>query len=109
MGDYSGKVTKSFKIVPKGTTLSKLGSAKKSFTAKWKKQSGITGYQIQYSTKSNFSGAKTLTIKNAKTLTKTVSKLYAKKVYYVKVRTYKTVSGTHYMSKWSKAYKVKTK
>lgn len=108
-GNYQGEITQWFKIVPKGTTLSKLTAGKKAFTAKWKKLGGITGYQIQYSTKSNFSGAKLITVRNASTLSKTVKGLSAKKVYYVRVRTYKTVSGTHYMSNWSKTYKVKTK
>ena len=108
-GKYSGSKTLYFNIVPKGTSLTKLTAGKKCFAAKWKKLGGITGYQIQYSTKSNFSGAKLVTIKNSKILKTTVKKLSAKKVYYVRVRTHKTVSGTHFMSNWSKTYKVKTK
>jgi hypothetical protein len=40
---------------------------------------------------------------------KTISKLSAKKTYYVRIRTYKTVSGKKYYSDWSKALPVKTK
>ena len=108
-GNYEGRVTKSFKIVPKGTSLSTLTAGKKALAAKWKKLGGITGYQIQYSTKSNFSGAKLVTIRSTSTLSKTIKSLSAKKVYYVRVRTYKTVSGMNFMSNWSKTYKVKTK
>lgn len=36
-------------------------------------------------------------------------KLKAKKKYYVRVRTYKTVGGVKYYSPWSKVKKVKTR
>ena len=94
--------------LPSATSLTKVTAGSKSFTANWKKQA-VTGYQVQYSLKSNFSGAKTVTIKNAKTLKTTVKKLSAKKVYYVRVRTYKTISKVNYFSTWSKTYKMKTK
>ena len=109
MGNYQGEITQWFKIVPKGTSLAKLTAGKKAFTAKWKKLGGITGYQIQYSANAKFTGAKTVTIKGATAAGKAIKNLKAKQVYYVRVRTYKTVSGTHYMSNWSKTYKVKTK
>ena len=109
MGNYQGEITQWFKIIPKGTSLAKLTAGKKSFTAKWKKLGGITGYQIQYSTNAKFTGAKKVTIKGATAAGKTIKNLKAKQVYYVRVRTYKTVSGTHYMSNWSKTYKVKAK
>lgn len=94
--------------LPSGTSITKLTPGKKAFTAQWKK-AGFSGYQVQYSLKSNFSGAKTVTIKNAKTLKTIVKKLSAKKVYYVRIRTYKTISKANYFSAWSKAVKVKTK
>ena len=94
--------------LPTGTTVTKLTPAKKAFTAQWKKQT-VTGYQLQYGLKANFAGAKTLTVKNAKTLKATVSKLAAGKVYYVRIRTYKTIAKANYFSAWSKVYKVKTK
>jgi len=53
-------------------------------------------------------GAKKLTITSNKTLSKKVTKLIAKKKYYVQVRTYKTVSGTKYYSAWSAKKSVKT-
>ena len=52
--------------------------------------------------------AKTVTVKGAKKTTKTIKKLKNKKTYYVQVRTYKSVDGKRYYSKWSKAKKVKT-
>ncbi|MBR1763379.1 MAG: leucine-rich repeat domain-containing protein [Eubacterium sp.] len=107
---YSGTISKTFKINPKGTTLSKVTAGSKSFTATWKKQATqTTGYQIQYSTSSKFKNAKTVTVKKNKTTKTTVKKLKAKKKYYVRIRTYKTVSGTKYYSAWSATKTVTTK
>ena len=94
--------------LPAGTSLTKVTGAKKAFTAQWKK-GAVTGYQLQYSTNNKFTGAKTVTIKKAATLKYTVSKLAANKTYYVRVRTYKAISGANYFSTWSGAKAVKTK
>ena len=109
-GNYSGTKNLTFTINPKGTALSKVTAAKKGFTVKWKKQAvQTTGYQIQYGLKSNFKGAKTVTIKKNKTVKGTVKKLKAKKKYYVRIRTYRTVGGKTYYSAWSASKAVKTK
>ena len=70
-----------------------------------KKAASVTGYQIQYGTKKNFKGAKAV---NTKATTKYLTKL-AKKKYYVRVRTYKTVDGKTYYSSWSGAKTVTIK
>ena len=114
-GNYSGSKMLTYNINPKGTSMSKVTAAKKSFKAKWKKQSTqTTGYQLQYSTSSKFKkGTKTVNISKNKTTSKSVVKLYAKKKYYVRVRTYKTVKfggkNIKLYSGWSKAKAVKTK
>ena len=114
-GNYSGTKTLTYNINPKGTSMSKVTAAKKGFKAKWKKQSTqTTGYQLQYSTSSKFKkGTKTVNISKNKTTSKSVRKLYAKKKYYVRVRTYKTVKfggkNIKLYSGWSKAKAVKTK
>ena len=95
--------------LPAGTSFTKVPAGSRSFAAQWKKQANATGYQIEYSTKSNFSGSKKVTVKSNKTLKTTVKKLSAKKVYYVRIRTYKTIGKVNYFSTWSKAVKVKTK
>ena len=95
--------------LPTGTSLTKLTPAKKAFTAQWKKNAAVTGYQIQYSTNAKFTSSKKLTVKNNKTLKATLKKLSAKKVYYVRIRTCKTIAKVNYFSAWSKAYKAKTK
>ena len=74
-----------------------------------KKTSRVTGYQLQYSLSSDFSDAKTVTIKDSSVVSKSIKKLKNKKTYYVRIRTYKTVSGKNFYSDWSAAKKVKTK
>ena len=87
------------------TTITSVKAQSKAFTVKWKKKSGITGYQIQYSTNSKFKkGNKSIKIKNAKTVSKKITKLKVAKKYYVRIRTYK---GKKY-SKWSKVKSIKT-
>ena len=109
-GDYAGTVTKSFKINPKSTTISSITAKSKGIKVKWKKnKTQTTGYQIQYSTSSKFKGAKTVTVSKNKTTDKTISKLKAKKKYYVRIRTYKKIGSAKYYSSWSKVKKVTTK
>ena len=87
------------------TTITSVKAQSKSFTVKWKKKSNITGYQIQYSTNSKFKKEnKSVKIKNAKTVSKKITKLKVAKKYYVRIRTYK---GKKY-SKWSKVKSIKT-
>lgn len=86
------------------TTITSVKAQSKAFTVKWKKKSGITGYQIQYSTNSKFKkGNKSIKIKNAKTISKKITKLKSNKKYYVRIRTYQ---GKKY-SKWSKVKSIK--
>ena len=108
-GNYSGSLSKTFKINPKKTKLSKVKANKKGFTASWEKQTTqTTGYQLQYSTSKSFKNAKTKTVSKSKT-SKKITGLKAKKKYYVRIRTYKTVDGKKYYSKWSSAKSVTTK
>lgn len=103
-------IKKTFKVIPKGSTLSNVTAAKAGFTAKWNKRTTqTTGYQLQYSTNKNFNSAKTVTISKNTAVSKRVSNLKSGKTYYVRVRTYKTVDKTKYYSTWSAANTVKTK
>ena len=113
-GKYSGTYKLSYSIVPKATSVSKLKAAKKGFTVTWKKQkTQVTGYQVQYSLKKSFQSATVKTVKKNKATSLKVTKLKAKKTYYVRVRTYKEVkvSGktVKLYSAWSNAKKIKTK
>ena len=104
-GNYSGSKTVTFKINPKPTKIYNVVGSKPQFVVKWTKQTTqVTGYQIQYSLSSSFaSGNKTVTISKNSINSKTIKKPKAGKTYYVRVRTYKTVSGKKYYSTWSKA------
>ena len=110
-GKYTGKITKSFVINPKGTSLKSVKRAKKAFKATWKKQSKqTTGYQIQYSTKKGFgSKVKTVTVSKNKVTSKTIRSLKKNQKYYVRVRTYKKAGNSKFYSGWSKTKSVKTK
>ncbi|MCD7715202.1 MAG: fibronectin type III domain-containing protein, partial [Lachnospiraceae bacterium] len=96
-----------------GTTLSSVkNSASKKLAVKWKKKSNVSGYQIQYSTKSSFasgSATKTKKVSGASKKSCTLSSLKKGKTYYVRIRTYKTVNGKTYYSAWSAKKKVKIK
>ena len=114
-GKYSGTKTLYFTIKPKATSISSLTAGSKKFTVKWKKQATqTTGYQVQVATNKKFKkNKKTVTIKKQKTTKTTVKKLKAKKKYYVRVCTYKTVKingkSIRIYSGWSKAKTVTTK
>jgi hypothetical protein len=83
----------------------------KTVTVSWEKQATqTTGYEIQYATNSKFTkNKKTITVKGAKTASKTIKNLSSNKNYYVRIRTYKTVDGKKYYSAWSETQSVKTK
>lgn len=112
IGSYTGRVTKKFKIVPKGISVSKIAAKSKGFTVSWKKQAkSMDGCQLQYSTSRKFT-KKTTVKKMVKKPSKTklvVKKCRAKKKYYIRIRTYKTVKGKKYYSGWSKVKVITTK
>ena len=107
---YDGTMNVSYVINPKTASGLKLTAGSKRFTAKWTKKSPqVTGYQIQYSRNSSFSKRSNKWISSYKTTSATVKNLSAKKKYYVRIRTYKTVNGTKYYSKWAAVKTITTK
>ncbi len=110
-GKYTGKKTVTFRINPKGTAVQKLTKGRKQMKVTWKAQkTQASGYRIQYSTSSKFKKDTHIkTVKSYKTKSLKIKKLKAKKKYYVRIQTYKTVGGIKYYSGWSKAKSVKTK
>lgn len=77
-------------------------AGKRKLSVSWRKNSKASGYQIRYSLKSSFSGAKTVMVRSGKTTTKKLTGLKRGKRYYITVRAYKTVKGKKYYSSWSK-------
>lgn len=95
-------------VNPKGTSISRLdnpSSGKMRITLN--QNSAVSGYQLQILPK----GGKSVYIVMGgyKNLTKVFSSLPKNQTYYVRVRTYKTVSGTHYLSAWSSVKSVTIK
>lgn len=75
----------------------------------WKKQSKITGYQIQYSTSKTFAKGNKVVKVSKSAAKKTIAKLKKGKTYYVRIRTYtKNKTGTSY-SAWSGKKTIKIK
>lgn len=81
----------------------RLGSAtnraSKSMTVSYVRNTKATGYELQYSMRSNFKGAKTVKVK-AKSTSKKIKSLGRNQKYYVRMRAYKKVQGTTYYSAW---------
>ena len=71
---------------------------------KWKKLSGIQGYQIRYGTDRKFKKAKMKQIKSNKC---TITKLKKKKTYYFQIRAYNIVNGRKVYGTWGNIKKVK--
>ena len=95
---------KTEKLAQRKPAIASLKSSKKGrLTVKWKKGSGISGYQISYSTSSKFtkSTTKSVTITKAGSTAKTLTKLKSKKKYYVRIRVYKKQKGGKLYGAWS--------
>ncbi len=115
-GNYKGTITKAFKIIPKKPTIKKPKAAKKAITVNWKamktkmSKKRITGYQVQIAKNNKFTkGKKSFKVKGYKETSYTFTKLKSKTKYFVRVRTYRTISGKTYYSKWSSVKNIKTK
>lgn len=108
-GNYKGTITEELTIALKSSGITGLTGGRKCFTAKWKKASlGVTEYQIQYSTSKNFKKAKTVRVRNARTVRTKITGV-KKGRYYVRIRTAGKIKGKVYYSGWSSAKKVTVK
>ena len=108
-GKYTGHVTRTFTIRPKGTKITQLKTGRHTMRLRWAAQkTQVDGYQIQYSKSRKFSGERKTIKLSAGTTVKKIKKLKTGS-YYVKVRTYKKVSGKTYYSVWSSARKAAVK
>ena len=110
-GNYGGVKTLNYKINLKGVGISKAKGGKKKMRVTLKSRVvACTGYEAWVCAKKGFgSGVKKAKVSKGKK-TFTISKIKSKKkILYVKVRTYKTINGEKYVSKWSSVKKVKMK
>ena len=98
---------------PGKVKIKKIVAANKKLKVTWKKLKGVDGYQIQYSANKKFKSSKTVTIKKANTVKKTLKKLKKRKKYFVRVRAYAegNLNGKRVVSygKWSAVKKQTTK
>lgn len=110
IGNYIGTKNVYFTIYPKNATIKSVSPLRKGFRIVWNKQTVQTdGYQIQYSSRSDFKTYGIATITSNGIIAKNVYNLKARKGYYVRIRTYRVVNDKRYCSLWSPKKYVKTK
>lgn len=101
VGNWKGRMKRSFTIRPASTRLTELQQGEGSLTLRWKRQKNVKGYQIQYSSREDFSGAKSVTVKGRKKSAKTIRGLEEQQLCFVRIRTWKNRGGRRYYSSWS--------
>ena len=103
-GNYRGSKSKSFRIIPKTVSISRVSSpAGKELKVSWKKnKKQISGYEVKYSTRKNLKSAVTKKIKKSSAVSCTIQNLKSRKKYYVRIRAYKKAGSKTYYGNWSK-------
>lgn len=92
-------------VIPKKMSATSLKTKASTITATWKKDTHVTGYQLQYSTNSKFKSklTKTITFKKYSNVKTTIKKLKKKSKYYVRIRSYKKYGKKQLFGSYSKA------
>lgn len=107
------RITKKYTLTvnPDKTTLKSVKSPSEGKVAiSWKKNRSGQGYQFSYSTSKNFrKETKSFNVQENSITTVSVTGMMRKTTYYVRVRSYKSVSGKPYYGAWSKTKTVKVK
>ena len=105
--NWSGTKSIKLNILPPKPTLVALKKNGTGFTVTWKKTSGVSGFQIRYSTSSSFTSKKTASVTGAGKTSFTKKNLVEGQTYYVSVRSFNVAAdGTKYYSKWSTARQI---
>lgn len=113
----SGTAILEYRIIPapvKLISVKPLKSKVRGIAVTWKKHRLQTsGFQVQYSTDKNFKPGRIKTVTKASAVKLTLKSLKAKKKYYVRVRSFKTVKhgneSIKLYSKWTFVKSVKVK
>ncbi len=101
-GNYTGSKTFTVTINPQKTEITNLTANSDSIDVTIaKKDTHITGYEIEYSTNADFSNSQTKIITGCETTKVTISGLSQNTAYYVRVRTYTLVGDVKFYSGWS--------
>ena len=108
-GSYTGSATATFAINPAAVKGLKLTAGKGLLKVSWKKASGITGYQLQYSPNKGFTDAREVSVGKAGAVKRTLKGLKKGRTYYVRIRAYRKVDGKTYRSAWSAPKKAKVR
>ena len=102
------KVT--IKVVPKKQKLKSVSSpGKKKLNISWTKDRTVTGYEVQFSRKKNFKRETYKRFFKAKASSTKLVGVPNKRIYYVRIRSYKTVGKKKYYGAWSKLKQVRVK
>lgn len=97
---YTGKFIHHFTIKPKVQKITSVSRKGSKLTIKWARDSVVSGYQIQYSTNSDFRNGKTIRFSSNKTTSKVITGVKSKK-YYARIRAYKNYGRSRIYGKWS--------
>ncbi len=97
----SKPITTLNKNCPDPAHIKSVKGGNKKFTVTTYKSGKADGYQIRYSTKSNFANAKKVTVKGINNTTLNATGCAAGTKYYVQSRTFRKVNGKTYYSYWS--------
>ena len=103
-GDYSGcKGIAKFTIEMKKPVISSVKSSSEGeLNVSWNRDSQADGYQIQYSTRKNFSANdKIKYVRGYRTVSADITGLPSGKKYYVRMRSYKNTGSRNTYSAWS--------
>ena len=103
-GNYSGKVTLNFNILPSKTKSLTAKQTTSSITASWKKVDGASGYRVYI-----YKGKKLVKSVDTTKLTVTFKKLSKGTQYKIVVKAYKTIDGKKVLSLVSTELKTATK
>ena len=97
-------------VFVKGTALTSVKNVKtRKLTVKWQKTAKVTGYQVQIAQNASFTrNRKTLRVSGQKPASVSFKSL-KKTSYWVRVRCYRTVSGTDKWSGWSSVKRIVVK
>lgn len=95
------------------TSITSVSGGSRALLVRWRRASGVTGYQVQYSLSSNMKNARTYAVKGATYTGLRITGLTKGKRYYVRVRTYRQVKQNgktvNYFKKWTSVKSVVVK
>lgn len=95
-------------VLPRKMAAPQIRTTRGKMKLSYVRQSGVTGYQLIYSSRKDFSNYQLITIgKNSKSVT--VSGLVSGKTYYARVRSYVKIGTKKYYGSWSGLKSIKIK